>query len=143
MNYFTVASKKISAFVLLISVFGCIVGEEQQYYISKDVIEIFNQGGGTSQSINIVWVIDNSGSMSDEQAALGNSFSEFIGHFLEQNIDFKMAIITTDENQYENKDKENKLNLASAKENRVDFQNYFKEKISVGTSGSAMEKGLL
>ena len=41
-------------------------------------------------------LIDNSGSMRDEQRALGDNFEAFINEFVKKDIDFKMAITTTD-----------------------------------------------
>ena len=107
---------------------------------SKSQTEIFAQNTPSKQLIDILWVMDNSGSMRSEQEALGNNFSSFIDHFLSKNIDFKMGIITTD--NIVNKDDQNKLNLAYAKKDGVDFKSYFKQKIAVGTRGSANERGL-
>ncbi|MCB9060972.1 MAG: hypothetical protein H6622_05585 [Halobacteriovoraceae bacterium] len=46
--------------------------------------------------IDIVWVIDNSLSMYDEQEALANNFDSFINGFIQKHFDFKMAITTID-----------------------------------------------
>ena len=61
----------------------------------EEFCQIFTQeGGGGSRPIDILWVIDNSGSMNDDQVRLGNNFEIFINQFASQNqnTDFKMMI---------------------------------------------------
>jgi len=48
------------------------------------------------RKVDILWVIDNSGSMSTSQTNLTNNFSAFISRFQSLNYDFKMAVQTTD-----------------------------------------------
>lgn len=48
------------------------------------------------RKIDILWVIDNSGSMASSQTNLANNFSSFINNFSSKNYDFHMAITTTD-----------------------------------------------
>lgn len=52
--------------------------------------------------IDILWVVDNSGSMNSSQTNLANNFSSFIQDFISLNYDFRMAVTTTDTwyNQY-------------------------------------------
>ena len=61
----------------------------------EEFCQIFTQeGGGGSRPIDILWVIDNSGSMNDDQKRLGDNFETFINQFAgqNQNTDFKMMI---------------------------------------------------
>lgn len=46
--------------------------------------------------IDIMWVVDNSGSMNSSQTNLANNFSSFITDFIALNYDFRMAVTTTD-----------------------------------------------
>ncbi len=46
--------------------------------------------------VDILWVIDNSGSMATSQANLVNNFQSFIQGFMDRNYDFQMAVTTTD-----------------------------------------------
>ena len=86
---------------------------------------------------DILWVVDNSGSMQSSQNKLSNNFSLFIEDFAEKDINFKMAIITTDSAI----DKSgNKLNSSELKKNKQKFIDDFKTKIKVGTQGSHVEK---
>ncbi|MGM0556601.1 MAG: hypothetical protein ACQEVA_09520 [Myxococcota bacterium] len=49
----------------------------------------------TAESVDILWVIDSSGSMCQEQKALADNFDAFIDDFGKQNIDFHMGVTTT------------------------------------------------
>ena len=48
------------------------------------------------RKIDILWVIDNSGSMATSQANLASNFQSFISRFNQYNYDFHMAVSTTD-----------------------------------------------
>lgn len=48
------------------------------------------------QKIDILWVVDNSGSMNSSQTALANNFPVFMQKFQEQKYDFRMAVTTSD-----------------------------------------------
>src|SRR5690606_21483555 len=56
----------------------------------------FVQNTAQDAAVDILWVIDNSGSMGNEQADLADNFNLFIQDFITRGIDFKMAITTTD-----------------------------------------------
>ncbi len=105
--------------------------------------QVFTQeGGGGNRPLDILWVIDNSGSMGDDQERLALNFEKFINGFAGrvQNADFQMEIITTDNST--NRDSEGKLNGTYLRSNRLDFVQYFQSKVKVGASGSGTEKGL-
>ncbi len=55
-----------------------------------------------AKPIDILWVIDNSGSMNSSQTNLANNFGSFIQDFITLNYDFNMAVTTSDTwyNQY-------------------------------------------
>jgi hypothetical protein len=55
--------------------------------------ETFSQGGGGS--IDILFVVDNSGSMAGEQKALASSFSHFVDLLETGDTDYHVAVITT------------------------------------------------
>jgi len=94
--------------------------------------------------VDILWVIDNSGSMANEQDALARNFDGFINGFLDRNVDFRMAITTTDASS---STKDGKLigrvlTSADAALNEIAFKEEFKTYVRVGTGGSGVEKGL-
>lgn len=109
-------------------------------YINDEFIQKENK------SIDILWVMDNSGSMKDEQTNLANSFERFINNFIKKEINFKMAITTTDASSTSKKGKEigdfNQMTLKKSQESSSTFIEYFQEKINVGTGGSRKESGL-
>jgi len=114
-------------------------------YESKE--EIFHQAASSTKKLDIVWIIDNSGSMSDEQQALGSNFSAFIDDFITKDVDFKMGITTTDTSSSTKKGQmvsgsDTKLTSAKAKANETQFKSDFMNLVKVGTSGSGNEKGL-
>jgi hypothetical protein len=65
------------------------VGSEDPYYE-----ETFHQG--EPGPVDILWVVDNSGSMEDEILRVKEEFSVFIGEFVEMDLDFHLGAITTD-----------------------------------------------
>lgn len=109
--------------------------------------ESFHQASSQTKKLDIVWIIDDSGSMADEQQALGTNFSAFIDEFITKDVDFKMAITTTDASSSYMKGRmvsgsDTKLTSAKAKQNEAQFKTDFKNLVKVGTSGSGYEKGL-
>ena len=85
--------------------------------------------------------------MEDEQASLGNNFSNFIDEFIQKNVNFKMAITTTDTSTTTRAGKivtgsDTLLTSARAASNVTKFKNDFKTLIKVGIEGNGYEKGL-
>lgn len=60
--------------------------------------ERFTQGGGGG--LDILLVLDNSGSMVGEQKALADSFSRFVGYLDEGEVDYHIAVVTTGMESY-------------------------------------------
>lgn len=52
--------------------------------------------GGAASKVDVLFMIDNSGSMAEEQTIIGNSFADFIAQFTQGNADFHLGVITTD-----------------------------------------------
>jgi hypothetical protein len=48
------------------------------------------------ENVDILWIVDSSGSMSEEQTFLANSFSSFMNAMVNQNFDFQTAVTSTD-----------------------------------------------
>ncbi len=137
------------------------MGEKQKFFAEKDPTQIFGQSASqetftqeessiqesfTQETtvdikksfVDILFVIDNSGSMGDEQAALADNFDSFIDKFLTLNIDFKIGIITSDSSY--NRDSQKQLNSTEAKVDETKFKELFKKKIiKLGIGGSGHE----
>ena len=104
--------------------------------------DTFTQGSSEKlKGADIVWVIDNSGSMGNDQTTLRNSFDSFISNFLvngKARYPFDMFITTTDrkhQTQYFGK-----LNSVKAEADFATFKSDFKNAVTVGTNGSGSEK---
>lgn len=52
----------------------------------------------TDNKIDILWVVDDSGSMSEEQNLLANNFAGFINFADQQGVDYQVGVITTEIN---------------------------------------------
>ncbi|QDG51510.1 hypothetical protein FIV42_12370 [Persicimonas caeni] len=60
------------------------------------IVDIFPEPPATEpEKVDILWVIDNSGSMCQEQEALRDEFDSFIEEFTARNIDFHIGVTTT------------------------------------------------
>lgn len=105
-------------------------------------------------SVDIVWVIDNSGSMQNEQEALQDNFASFINNFFDNGTPkfaFNMMVTTTD--AYINGNPKSvedpmtgdlyKLSSADAIANFPKFEQDFKDAVNVGIRGNGQEKALL
>ena len=96
-----------------------------------------------NNKIDILWVVDNSGSMGDSQTALANNFQAFINDLQNKNYDFQIAVIATDAYRggdyakFKSEGGESILN-----NNTPNLENNFIENVMVGTRGSANERGL-
>ena len=101
--------------------------------------------------VDILWVIDNSGSMGNEQASLAMHFDRFINNFIVKDVPFRMAITTTDaKTSWNGRDGRDgtsvcdwhKLTAYSAQADIKSFKSTFKKCINVGVKGSGIEQGL-
>lgn len=101
--------------------------------ISTTMVDSWVQGSGIV--VDIIWVIDNSGSMRWAQNELAANLTSFINMFISYNPTFKMAFITTDSPNFWNGITltQNTPDLVSSATNLLN---------SIGTWGSADEKGL-
>ncbi|MBF0313843.1 MAG: tandem-95 repeat protein [Oligoflexia bacterium] len=106
------------------------------------------KASGALDGVDILWVMDNSGSMEDEQAAVGKSMAVFIKNFADNaNYDFNMQVICTGTFQASEggrfktvKSNPNyKFNSASLAQDKNLFINNFKEVIQIPTQSGQKE----
>lgn len=93
-----------------------------------------------TNEVDILWVVDNSPSMEDEQAEVARSFEEFISNVASSNADFHLGVVTTD---LESSDHRGKLQgdpLYLTAED--DYIPLFQERVQVGTGGARLEQGI-
>lgn len=91
--------------------------------------------------IDILWVVDNSGTMQDEQENLASNFDAFISIIEESDVDYQVGVISTD------------MDLASHQGHLQgspsiivrgpDAAGQFAANVQVGTTGAGNEQGLL
>lgn len=62
---------------------------------------IFYQSNAVNNKLDILWMMDSSGSMSEEQQNLADNFSAFISDFVTKGYDYNIAVAATDAWRYE------------------------------------------
>lgn len=114
------------------------------------------------KKIDVLWVVDNSGSMKTSQANLVSSFNSFINKFQAQGYDFHMAVTTSDawEKQFSNTSVKSKIrdgakivvsekpyveqefhsNVFVMDQNTPNLANVFATNITQGTLGNGDER---
>ncbi len=66
------------------------------FTLLKDGSDYKQQAVFVPKKIDVLWVVDNSGSMETSQNSLASNFQSFIYRFNQQNYDFHMAVTTTE-----------------------------------------------
>ena len=79
----------------LVTVTGTGCGKDSSFSLLEET-DNFVQSTSSNSKIDILWVIDNSGSMQTSQQNVINNLDAFIADFATRNLDFKMAVTTTD-----------------------------------------------
>jgi len=123
--------------VIALSAAGC----NESTLIRPGVTAFFFQAPPTE--VDILLVVDDSCSMSDEQIKLGEGFDRFVEFFDVADVDYHIGIITTDMDAYVRSGK-----LVGSGSDRIidrnteDADDVFRENVNVGTAGWGFEKGL-
>jgi len=91
--------------------------------------------------VDVLWVVDNSCSMSPEQAALAEAFPQFMAHFVDSQVDWHVGVISTDMTR---SDQKGRLQHAGGYP-YIDTNTHepiivFTSMATMGTSGSGSEK---
>ena len=94
-----------------------------------------------TNQVDILWVIDDSISMAEEQEQIANGFEDFINAIQETNTDFHLGVITTSF-EYDDPARGKLLGDPAVITENDDYINLFRDRVRVGTSGSDREKGL-
>lgn len=97
----------------------------------------------TIPSVDVLWVIDNSCSMQDEQNSLTNNFPAFMDYFVGSGLDYHVGVVSTD---MDDTSHNGKLRTASGDkwidESTNNPTNAFTTMANMGTSGSGNEQGI-
>ena len=97
----------------------------------------------TQPEVDILWVVDNSTSMSDEQQAITSAFPTFMNFFLGSGLDYHIGVVSTDMT-----DPDQSGRLIEAQGIRwidpttADPVGVFSEMANLGTGGAHMERGI-
>lgn len=106
----------------------------------------------TQVKVDILWVIDNSGSMATSQANVAANFQSFIQKFQQTNFDYQMAVTTTEAwrapvdndptlSRYRDGNDTVQTGVRIIKPDTPNLQSVFIENIQQGTAGSGDERG--
>lgn len=97
----------------------------------------------TTPEVDILWVIDNSGSMQDEQDALVANFPVFMDFFLGSGLDYQIGVVSTDMDQLSHQGKLQGLGQTLwIDQDTVNPIAAFGAMAGLGISGSATEAGI-
>lgn len=99
------------------------------------------QGSTANNKVDILWVIDNSGSMLTKQQNLANGFDSFSSVFTSKGFDFNMAIVTTDlSGTGQNAEFQGTPTVITS--STANFSNIFKANVAVGDGGDSAAREL-
>lgn len=97
----------------------------------------------TVPQVDVLWTIDNSSSMEDEQAALAENFPSFASYFVGSGLDYHIGVVTTD---IANPSKDGILHEVDGHKfidpDTADPIELFEEMATVGIDGWGEESGL-
>jgi len=92
--------------------------------------------GRAERGADVLWVVDNSASMYDEQSMLALNFASFLGTFeATADVDWRMAVATTDSPYYQGA-------VPIMDPSTPDLAAMFADAVNLGTSGSGTEQGM-
>lgn len=87
--------KLVLSLFALSALAGC--AEDAPTFSILPETDVFYQSPSTlNNKLDILWVIDNSGSMHEEQTNLANNFNAFINDFVTKGYDFQIAVTVSD-----------------------------------------------
>lgn len=107
---------------------------------------------GLSPQVDVLWVLDNSGSMREEQEKLARNLSSFLEFFLDSGLSWHMGVITTDVGEIDQEEgwvyhDEGGMLLEAAgyrvlTDDIPNIRDLFANMVRVGVSGSFDEAGI-
>jgi hypothetical protein len=108
---------------------GCRVAETDTYQLPP-----FKR-----QPIDVLFVVDDSCSMEDDQAELANNFDAFFGSFRANQVDFRVAAVTSD---MEDEMRSGRFVGPVISDKTPNADEAFRGLVNVGANGSAIERAL-
>ncbi len=99
----------------------------------------------TVPSVDVLFVIDNSGSMMEEQTNLRQNFDDFMRYFTDSGLDYHVGVVSTD---MDDRNQSGKLiddgsgtRYIDASSSAEDAVSSFRQRAKLGTTGSSTERG--
>ena len=127
---------RIPALASVCILIGC--AQDQKIHRASNR-EVFFQE--PTDEVDILWVVDNSKSMADNQAKIAESFASFMVGLEDSGSDFQIGVITTDLDDYENAALLQGEPAILTNETE-DYTTKFQDMVVVGIEGSDMEEGI-
>ncbi len=127
-------ARPLSMLAPLMAGLGC----SDYQVISQGHVDVFYQD--VAASVDILLVVDNSPSMTEEQQKLGETFQTFIQYFTGGQVDYHIGVVSTDVSDSTTAGVLNGGYISIDDESAEDD---FARAVSVGSDGDGMEKGLL
>ena len=98
------------------------------------------------QKVDVLWIIDNSCSMSEEQSSLVSNFQYFINYFVDSDLDWHIGVTSTDLDSNIAPGTNGVLNeinqVKFIDENTPNPVDIFSQMATMGIRGSGVEQGL-
>ena len=123
--------------IIIFGLFGCKGSENKISRLSQT--EVFHQV--PTNMVDVLWVVDNSHSMEDEQEKIADRFEDFIWGLNDVGVDWHMGVISTDLDDVEQAGIL-RGEPAVLTVDTPDYQALFNERVQLGTEGSDKEKGI-
>jgi hypothetical protein len=147
---------KINAMLVLLLGWGLMGCGGHKFGLALEDDSFSQNSKVTSVPIDILWVIDNSGSMETSQNQVANNIEGFINKFKDTNFDFRIAVTTTGAYQSlalfggadslsrfkDGTDATSHTGVFVIDRDTPDIVNVFKTNVKQGITGSADERGL-
>ncbi len=121
----------------MLLVFAALTACSDYEYAEQTVTDVFEQPA-VQRSADLLFVVDSSASMAEEQALLGENFEAFVAVVEGSYADFQLGIVTTDVSAED----AGVLRGGIMGPDTDDLATVFLENIAVGTEGSRDEQGL-
>jgi hypothetical protein len=128
---------RVVSALLVVATVGC--GPDRIVRTLPPDVRVDSYSQQAASKIDVLWVVDNSGSMAPRQDNLGRNFSSFIDLFTRSSIDYRIGVTTTDIF------KEKGALVGSPRvitPQTANVAGAFSNNIKVGTMGSPYETGL-
>src|SRR4051812_27663931 len=82
--------------LLLVLIFAAACDRTRIHQVLPPNVRVDTYNQQSASHIDVLWVVDNSGSMAPRQENLAKNFQSFMDVFVKSGIDFRLAVTTTD-----------------------------------------------